>query len=319
MADGDAAVLEAPPETVTAPVADIEVTEGHQRWDFPSSDAPQEIAAPAPSAAPEAEAAPVPEAKAEEPQTPPDPDEAEIERILKHPSAQARIDQLTNNRFGNRLQQERAAAEQATRAKLQEEQAKWEEATKTYTRLQSDDAYYAAMVEQNGEAEVLSFRANYQRAAQSRSAAATQPQFDASAYAQQFTKAFNEGAIGEFRDVVKQAIPFYGDLPEDVRTRVERAAYDPNGNWLADAMTALGKGVAAHIDSLQTKHAAALREAVEAGKNEAIASREEATPITIAGDVGDFKSWSEIELAYAEGRMPRADFQAAKRKFGITD
>ena len=175
------------------------------------------------------------------------------------------------------------------------------------------------MVQENGEAEVLSFRANYQRAAQARNAPPPPPVFDTAGYQRQFTEQFNQSAIGEFQNVVKATLPMYGELPEEVRQRVEAVQYDPNGNWLADAMTALGKGFESHIASLKRSHDAALREAVEAGKNDAAASREEATPLVVSGDLGDMRTWAECELAYAEGRVPRADFKAAQRKFGISD
>lgn len=326
MADGEAAVLEAPSAPETAPQSDaIEVTEGYQRWDFPNPDAKtgdtapaqQTVTEPAPVEAKEPEA-PAPEAS---------PDEDEIERILKSPAAKARYDRLVQNEYGTQLQRERQAAEQRgkelARQELVAEQKRWDEATATYNRLMDPDnsAFYEEMVRQNGEAEVLSFRANYQKAAAARQTAQQAPAFDATAYQRQFTEQFNHSAIGEFQNVVKATLPMYGELPEEVRQRVEAVRYDPNGNWLADAMTALGKGFETHIASLQRKHDAALREAVEAGKNEAVAAREESTPLTMTGEPGDMMSWQEIETMYAEGRLPggREAFQQARRKFGKTD
>jgi hypothetical protein len=301
------------PETPSAPVDGgnliADATQAYERYEFPVSDAPEtapEKTAPSePTPQEPAPAAPAPEAKAPEPGELTD---EELERVLRHPKGQDRLDRLVNNKLGNRLQQEREA--QAKDAK------EWDAATSYFQRLTDDDDFYEAEVGKHGEAVVLRYRADYQDAKQARDTKSATPVVDDVAARAEWTQAFNSAAVSEFKDIVKATLPFYGDLPPEVRTAVENASYNPEGNWLGDALTAIGKGVVKHIEGLERRQTAALREATTAGKNDAIAAREDAAPVVVDGSPGT--DWNDIYRRYGEGdpKVSRDEFHRALKALG---
>lgn len=319
---GDVAVA-APPATSDAQT--IEVTEGYQRFDF---DAPQTAEpTPAPVAkAPEAvaPATKTPEASAPAAETTPaaasdELTDEQIEAVLRNEKAKARIEQLANNRLGNRLQVAEQQAIEKYRRTEAEAETKWKAADDYYRKLEDDDFYMSA-VRDLGEAKVLKFRADYLEGKAAREAAGKQqPQADFSAQQEQFTRNFNAAAIGELKAALPEVIPFYAELPETTRSAIEKAQYDPNGNWFVDSMTALGKGFQAHVDTLNRKHETALREAMEAGKNDASAAREERAPIVISGETGVEPSFKEIDRRFSEGdpSVTREMWNRSRRNAGI--
>lgn len=306
------------PETPSAPVDGgnliADATQAYERFEFPVSDAPE--TAPektAPSEPAPKEPAPVATAPAEKAPEPDELTDEELERVLRHPKGQERLDRLVNNKLGNRLQQEREA--QAKDAK------EWDAATSYYERLATDDDFYEAAVEakgggEAGEQAVLQYRADYLRAKQARETKDATPVVDDVAARAEYTQAFNSAAVSEFKDIVKATLPFYGDLPAETRTAIESASYKPDGNWLGDALTAIGKGVVKHIEGLERSHTAALREATTAGKNDAIAAREDAAPVVVDGNPGT--DWNDIYRRYGEGdpKVSRDEFHRALKALG---
>lgn len=298
------------PESVPAGVGDA--TGGYESFEF---DYPE--ATPAPDGK-RADATPAPAAHLQEPDDLPD---EELDRVLKHPKGQTRLDQLVNNRYGNQLQQARQEAqrarEQAVR-EFQQEQQKRAEAATFYQKLSNDDAFFDDQVAKYGRPAVLHWMGDYETAIEAENQGT--PAADIERIQRDYGTAFNAQAIDEFRTIAKATLPFYGDLPDDTRAVFEKLAYDPAGNWLADAMTALASGVQKHIDGLERRHKEALDQARQAGKNEAIASREEASPVVVApsSGTGGHSTWKEAERAYAEGRIDRSEFLREKARFRVT-
>lgn len=235
----------------------------------------------------------------------------QLEELVRNERVQSRIEQLANNRLGNRLQQEREKA----RREVQQEAEQWEQATNYYNRLQQDDDFYEQQVQAHGEEAILDFRANYMRAAKQRNGAAP---VDVEAVRAEYREQFNQGAIPEFQEALKQLTPFYDELPEDSRKAIEGLAYNPEGNWLADGFEAYAKGVSKYIEGLERKHKEALDEAREAGRNEARAAREEGKAVVVNnGQPGDFDPHQVIrEYGLMQGDWSREDFHRAKKMLG---
>jgi hypothetical protein len=304
---------------VAAPAADTsgfhDATGEHEVWEFPTkSETAEAPAAPAPSE-PTEPATPEPAAP---PATAPEADELSddlIEKVLRHPNGQKRVDQLVNGKLGNRLQQERA-----TWAQEQKQDAdKWDTASAYHDKLAADDDFYEAQVKEHGEDSILEFRANYIRAAKARATEtpAQAPAPDLAKLQTEFAHEFNTAAVGEFQRIAKATLPFYGDLPADVRARIDGAAYDPAGNWLADSLTALGQGVEKHIAQLNRAHAQALKDATEAGRNDAHAERQDAAPLVVNGADSGFDP-HEIIRRYGlmDTSVTRGDYHKALRLTG---
>jgi hypothetical protein len=308
---------EAPALEATTESAPQEVAEEpkYQRWDFLRSDPDAPAAAPETTAAPEAEEpkaeAPAPEAPAAE-----DFDDETWERIKKSP----RIERLVENRYGNKLADATARARDEAAQALRKEDAEWQNATALYNRLSEDEDAYKQAVEQHGSPAVLRFMANYEEAAQTRQQQ-TGPQVAAiekarAEFAQGYTRQFNEEAVGEVKRGLAATIPFYGELSESTRKAIEDAAYNPDGNWMADVLTALGKGLKERDDRREREHKAALAEAAEAGRNEQRAATEERGPVLVkSGDSGGFQNFRDVENAYNTGQIGYEQFQAYKKQF----
>lgn len=289
----EAAAVETPTEGVTAPEAptqDVDVTEsGHQEFVFLRSEE-------APAKAPESkeETPPAPDAEpagaAPEPKPDPEPTDEDLERVLKHPKAQERIDRLAANKAGN-LQQQR----ERDRA---ERDSKKAEATSYYEKLANDD-FYEAQVKGHGEARILRWLADYKEAISEPDEPSAPVDTNLDSFKDEFTAEFNRLAIPEFQATVAATIPIWKDLPEAVHKQIGGLRFDPNGNWLADGLTAIGKGIADHIAKLERDHKAALDQAREAGRNEAHARREEASPVVVDARPGEDPG--DIVRRYADG------------------
>ena len=299
-----------------APSVISDASQAYERWDFQAASeetAEAKATEPSKDAPPQEPTAATP---AKDPEPPGDGlSDEEIERILADEKVKQRIDRLADNKVGNRLQ----AAREEERRRIAEESKQWDTATDYFNRLVDDEDFYAAQVAEFGEGRIGGFKDAYKASAQERAGGDVAPAVDADAIRRDFAKAFNDAAVGEFQTIVKGSLPFYGDLPEDVRKTIESAAYDPNGNWLHASLTAIGTGVTKHIEGLERKHAQALREAMTAGTNDAIAAREESAPVVVNGQQGQsFGSWAEIESAYANGSITRAQWQKALSDHGKT-
>lgn len=244
------------------------------------------------------------------------PDE-EVERILRHPKGQERLNRLLQNKYGNELQRQRAEIERQVREAIRREDEQWREAESYYHRLQTDDAFFDAQVAKHGKPAVSRWIADYETAQEARNArAGGREQFDADSFRAEFATAFNNAAVEQFREIAARSLPFYGDLPDETRKRLESLRYEPDGNWLADGFRALAEGVEKHIAKLERQHAEALAEARKAGRYEAIAEREESQPVVVESEPGEFRTWREVEFAYAEGRMSREEFRRQMSRFG---
>lgn len=312
--------VEAPPAAPAepAPQAELqpEAISGPQRWDFPHRDEPDEQASE--PARQDAQTGDTPEPKAEEQAPPPQGDEdAEYQRFVerfkarleKDPDFEKRVDQLANNRVGNKLQQERAQWESQREAerKAQEE---WNQASEQFTKLQDDPSYRVEMVRQHGEIAVHQFEEDYRAAARERQA---EPQI--AAYRSEFTKSFNDAALSEFKATVGATLT---DMPEEVRASIEKLAYDPAGNWLADGFEAIAKGFKEVLEKRDRDHARALDEAREAGKNEAFANREESRPLNVEGAQAG-SSDEDILRRYGDptdNTVTREQYRAAAQRLG---
>lgn len=301
----------APVEPASQAESQPEAISGPQRWEFPHRDEPDEQAeAPAREAAP-ADTAPTPEAPSDE--------DAEFrrfverfkDRIEKDPVFDERVNQLANNRVGNKLQQERAQWESQRQAE-RKEQEEWRTASEQFTKLQDDPSYRVEMIREHGERAVREFEDNYRTAAREREA---EPQI--AAYRTQFTQSFNDAALAEFKATAAATIPM-DEMPEEVRGAIEKLAYDPNGNWLVDGFEALAKGFKAALEKRDRDHARALSEAREAGKNEAFAEREEARPLNVEGAQAG-SSDEDILRRYADpndNSVTREQYRAAALRLG---
>lgn len=316
MTDAAVATEEAPviaSEEEEAPAASAPSTsDAYQSYEFPFPDETPDSADAPPSetkddAAPDGDSDDLP-------------DEL-IERVLGHEKAKARVDQLTNNRYGNRLQQERAERErlaaelQAIRDAEATEKA-FKEASDFYEKLNTDEAFYDAKVAEVGEGALLRWIADYKDTAASRKAGAGSPSVDIDAVRREYDQAFNATAISQFKDIAKATLPFYGELPEETRATIDKLAYDPAGNWFADALQSLGTGMQKHLESLERRHKDALAEARLAGRNEAIAARESGSPVVVEGSVGTDPTDIIRRYAAGDSTVSRADFQKARRALG---
>ena len=318
----------------------VDASGAYERWDFLASDeeAPAESvpATDTPAAEPPAEGVTesqpegteeAPEATQEEPPEQPSADDlsdaelAALDKALskrekaKLPEAvRERIDQLVLNRYGNKLQEAREQAAQEALRREETDRKAWEEATGYYERLRTDEGFRTEQLRQYGEAGVLEWEAKYLRAAEARTAGDR----DSGVSRQRFEEAFNQAAINEFQGAVKEEFPFYGELPEDTRKVIEGARFDPAGNWFADSLGALAKGVTKHIDQMERKHQQALEEAREAGRTEGRGERAEDGPVAVNRGVGqDSTSFKQVERAYAEGKLSNSEWERQKKTFGI--
>lgn len=313
------------PEATDAPApqeATPQQLPAYRRWDFPAEDPD------APAPAPETTAA-APEAKEETPpEEPPAPeppaaespaddfDDETWERIKKSP----RIERLVENRYGNKLADAQQRARDEAARQLREEDKRWQDATALYNKLSEDEDAFNAAVEQNGSPAVRRFMADYEEAAQVRQQTAG-PQAAAierakAEFAQGYTQQFNTDALGEVKRGLAATIPFYAELPESSRKAIEDAAFNPEGNWMADVLSALGKGLKDREDRIEREHKAALEQATEAGRNEQRAASEERGPVLVkAGDGMDFPNFRAAENAYNSGRLTYDQWLTVKAQF----
>lgn len=317
MTDTATATPEAPatvPES--APATEPGAGAGYESFVFPHREEPQPEAAKAPEES--ARTAPV-EAKA--PAGDDDlPDDA-IERVLKHPKAQSRLDQLVNNKYGNELQKARGDQERIRREAVEEHeqsQRQRAEVADTWKRLSEDDSFFDEQVARHGRPTVLEWMAKAERAMEAEKTAP--PAADVEAVKAEYGTAFNHAAVNEFKTIAKATLPFWGDLPDETRAHIESLAYVPDddrpGGWLADALSALAAGVGKHLDQVKRSHREELDQARMAGKNEAIAAREDAGPVMVAPSSGSaFTSWTDVMEAYAAGRMSREQFHIEAKNF----
>ncbi|MEY4763056.1 MAG: hypothetical protein RLZZ200_2912, partial [Pseudomonadota bacterium] len=236
----------------------------------------------------------------------------EIERVLKHERAKGRIEEVVNGRLGNRLQQERARIAESVRQEIAAEAEQWKAADDHYHGLQAkaeEDPAFKDWLLFSDEADAVAHRAwlnDYTNRSKFRNAKpATEGDVSGT-----FVQRFNEGAAQALREIIAGSLPIYGDLPKESRDAIE--AIDPSKeNWLEDALKALSSGLDKHIEKLNAAHKAALDEAVRAGRNDAIADREERSPV--AQTTGDrAMTWAEAQIAYADGRIDRAEFSRVK-------
>ena len=319
------AVAEAPDSTANAPaeaapaVPDAPSAPAvYESFEFPYPEEKPPAVAEAPK--PEEAAKPPDEAPAAPPEAAaPDPDDLsddELERVLKHPKGQARVDQLVNNKYGNALQQARAEAQQA-RERVEAERAVAAEAEAYYKKLSDDDAFFDEQIARHTRPKVLRWMADYEEHTASKANAASPSAVDLQAVKDELTQGWNTAAISEFQAVAKAVLPFYGDLPNETRATIESAKFDPAGNWLVDSMTALATGVQKHIERMERAHKDAIEEARQAGKNEAIAAREQSSPVLVNGQPGS----DPYEIMRRFGRndpdVTRDQFNAARKAAGL--
>lgn len=315
---------EAPAEEATAAPAPQEVVEEprYQRWDFPAEPETPTEAAPEETAAPETTAADADSTpEAQEPGTQPaaasdDFDDETWERIKKSP----RIERLVDNRYGNKLVEAQQRAREEAAQHLREQDAKWQESTALYNRLSEDEDAFNQAVAENGSPAVRRFMADYEEAAAVRQQT-TGPQAQAieaakQQFAQGFAQQFNDAALQQVKAAIPATIPFYGELPEETRTAIENLVYNPEGNFLAEGLTALGKGLKAREDRIQREHKAALEQATEAGRNEARAAAEGRGPLIVKPGENQFTDFKQAEEAYASGRINYEQFVALRRQHG---
>src|SRR5690606_24360025 len=155
------------------------------------------------------------------------PDE-EVERVLRHPKGQERLNRLLQNKYGNELQRQRAEIERQVREAIRREDEQWREAEAYYHRLQTDDAFFDAQVAKHGKPAVSRCIADYETAQEARNArAGGREQFDADLFRAEFATAFNNAAVEQFREIAARSLPFYGDLPDETRKRLESLRYEP--------------------------------------------------------------------------------------------
>jgi hypothetical protein len=300
-----------------SPASDAASTSTYERFEFPSKAQDQPVSSPAAPTEPR-ETQPTEEPPPSASTTGDDWEtirEKYRDRWEKDEAIQQRIEQLVNNRIGNKLQDERRKWEEDRRR----ESEAWDEATEVFNRLQTDDAYRREQIRLHGEPAVEEFEANYREKAQARRQA---PALEAERA--KFVEQFNQAATSEFKNIVKATLPIYADLPDDVRATIENLAYDPSGNWFADGLEALGKGIERWKAGIERAHQKALEEAREAGRNDGLASRQESAPVIVKTSTG--LSDQEIVDRYvtfdAEGRavrdpsITREMFRDAMRRLG---
>lgn len=239
----------------------------------------------------------------------------EFKRIEKDPRFTARVEQLANNRVGNVVQRERDKIRSETLEQYRKEQAAWQAADEAY-QLLSSRGRDAFMREYNQtERQAVEWEANYLREREQRDAA---PAPNSQAI-ETIRADFNTGAVSEMKAAMTTLLPFYGELPEETRKVIDGLAFNPEGNWLEDAFTALVKGIAARDDKVKRDHEAALREARTAGANSALAAREEGSPVIVEAKPNDMAAMSNHELnaAFNRGDLTREQFNAENRRRGI--
>ena len=307
-----------------APAVEQTISEsGYQKIEFAHRDTPAAVADAPVQKAPPVQA--TPPVDGSQPEAPEEMSDEELEKVLRNPKAQARVDQLVNNRYGNKLQQERERARREAIEQQAVDSKTRADADAYYKKLSEDDDFFDARVAEHGRPKVLRWMADYEETVEALAKASPDrgPSIDVEQVRAEYGTAFNHTAINEFKDIAKATIPFWGDLPDDTRAHIEALAYDPDdrrpGGWLADALSALASGVAKHIDGIEKRHNAALENARQAGKNEAIASVDDRGPVVVMGSNGsplDSLSWSEIEEKYAFGELNRDQFRDAARKRG---
>jgi len=239
----------------------------------------------------------------------------ELKRFEKSKAAQARIEQLAANRSGNLLQREREKLRAEVLAEHQKEQEAWRIADEGYQLLttRGREAFMAEF--RMSERDAAQWEANYLAARETRG----QDQGTARQADETFALDFNNGAITEFKAAASQLLPFYGELPDETRAKLDGLKFDPNGNWLGEAFEALAKGVAARDARIDREHKAALDEARAAGANRANAEREESAPVIVDSRPNDLAAMSRTEIyeGYASGKIDRATYHAELRRRGI--
>lgn len=297
--------------------------EGRTRYEFTHPDARPATPEPSKSDTP-ADGAPAKAADGQSPTTPPegaaqqgDPDlpDEELEKIVRNPKVQARIDQLANNLTGNKLQRERERLRAELQKEIQEEQARWERLDEAYQFLVAEGR--EKFMDRFGvdEADAAKWEADYLRERRRGPDAASAP-VDRSQIENEVTMALAQGAIEEFRRGV-EALPFYGDLPDDSKKALAALKFDPATNWFADGLNALAAGLKARDDKIEREHKKALDEARQAGANNAHAEREESAPIVVGGSPSEFSNFKDVEIAYSTGQISRERFHEEKKRFRV--
>lgn len=309
-----APVEEAPaataPEAPAVPEAVSDATGAYERYEFPQ---PGQETAPPEAAPPDRAAAePEPEAKAPEPDTPKALTPEEVARLEKDPAMQQRIRQLANNLHGNALQRERERLRAEVQREIRETEAKWVKADAAYQLLvtEGEEAFMDRFGVED-EAAVARWKADYIEGRRNRNAE-TQAAPDTEAVVLEVRQAFNEQAIGEFRQIAQASLPFWEELPEDARGKLSSLTFDPDGNWLEDAFKAIADGFRQRDERIAREHKSALDEARKAGANQAMAEIEEDSPV-ITGATGPAKSWKQVEDDYSKGLISREEFNAERK------
>lgn len=243
-----------------------------------------------------------PEAEEQPPATPVDlnalSDEDFQKLVRDNKRLQDEITKRTNGLVGNRLQREREAAAAQERQRVTESQQLWETATARWQEIEAlaedDPDEYREVI---NDPAVAKFRSDYLAWKGTRVAeAAPKPADPSVEFQSRFVTSFNNEAIGEFRDYAKAAISYYGELPERTRKAIESAAYDPNGNWFAESVTELVRGIDSRWEKRLKTEVEAAR---QAAKNEALADPSD-QPL-IVGSKGPARSAQDIIAAHANG------------------
>lgn len=314
-AETSAPVLDPAPETPSTPVTEVagnrDVFEIRVPWEDPS---PAEEATEAPA---ETEPAKDPEAPAAPAINLADLTDEHFAELEKDPRFKGRIERRVANEYGNRLQQERAAAAAEAVRNAQAEAEARQEASKAYANLQAireeDPERYKEILDEidpkSGRPAVRDWIAAYEKLEADEIAERNRPAQQGDADAVRTTM---EAVKNAFPQVTKAVLgEMFDALPEASRRGLEAAANSES--WFEDGLKAVVQGI-------EEKHRKALADAVkearQAGRNEALAERGDELPMQVSGRADPPRDADDIVRRYADGRATREEFAWAKKQKG---
>ena len=253
-------------------------------------------------ASPEA-SAPAEEKKAEatQPEPPAAPakpklSEEEKRELMEDPDVRAEIDRRANSRFGNLKQQE-----DVRRQREAEEDSKFEQATDFY-RTKFADLPAEERAKKLLDPQFRNWVTDYEAIAESRKSTRQQSadvqQVRAEVLAEGI-QTWNVDAARAFGQHAATLIPFYKELPADLRNNLEAGSQaDAQRTWVEEYVDGLSKG-------FMSWHRAQLSQHEQAIRNEMRAEGETQSPVMVKGDSNREPSAREILSIHAlEGFSP---------------
>ena len=327
----------APAETVTRRAPDLTFSEGsyseeiylRKPREVSRETPPEERAAeggaggqepPAtPEAAPEAKQEPEQQLTAE--QLADLSDDDFVSYLEKHPKGKERLERLRENWKGNTEQE----IERRTQKRVQEERQK----------EQAADAYYAdvaklakekpevweAMTTEGNPAynkEVVNFVRQYEAWQERRGKPETvrEPAIDTEKLTTELLQTWNEEGWKAVKSTIKAEIPFWDKLPSDFRKAVDEDKVQGDKGWWQATVAGL-------VKSMDSYYKTQIKEAREAGRNEARATSDDDGPVlpaTLNNTPVEEMSDREILAAYANNgsrAVPTEVYRAAAKRLKL--